>query len=256
MNLHRSIHVTRLVCIVDALAALAKVSVHGWETSKRKPWLIIAAVALVPMIPLRAQLAFTDGLVAYYPFHGSAKDVWGELDGEMFGNILPAENRAGQPGFASQFDGASHVEVPDSPAIRLQKLTIASWVWFDEIPHIINLANKDDEGKGYQLYAMDARVYFSVGNGNWHTTGSRGKVLPNQWHHVAATYDSQTIRLYIDGTNTDATTQTTTLAHGTNSLQISRNGDSGGQFLTGRLSDFRIYISGPARWDARRSPSP
>ena len=197
---------------------------------------------LILSVSLKAQDALTNGLVAYYPFAGNANDVWGGLHGEMVGSITPAPDRFGEEGMACNFDGASFVNVPDAPAIQLQAMTISLWVQFDTTSDTANLLNKDDIGQGYQLFKSgDDSVFFGIGDGDWHNTGGNARITAYQWHHLVATYDLQTIRLFVNGTNTDNVAYPSIPTYSTNSLQIGRNGAFGGQYLSGNLSDLRFY---------------
>ena len=83
----------------------------------------------------------------------------------MIGNITPAPDRFGEEGMACNFDGASFVNVPDTPAIHLQAMTISLWVQFDTTSDTVNLVNKDDFGQGYQLFKSgDDSVFFGIGD--------------------------------------------------------------------------------------------
>ena len=205
---------------------------------------LIEALALILILSVssKAQDALTNGLVAYYPFAGNANDVWGGLNGEMIGNITPAPDRFGEEGMACNFDGASFVNVPDTPAIHLQAMTISLWVQIDTTSDTVNLVNKDDFGQGYQLFKSgDDSVFFGIGDGSRHNTEGNARITSRQWHHLAATYDLQTIRLFVDGANTDSVAYATIPTYASNSLQIARNGAFGGQYLSGNLSDLRFY---------------
>jgi hypothetical protein len=151
-------------------------------------------------IPLQAQEPFTNGLVAYYPFAGNANDVWGGLHGEMIGSTTPAPDRFGEEGMACNFDGASFVNVPDDPAIHLEAMTISLWVQFEPTSATVNLVNKDDFFQGYQFAKFgDDSVIIGIGDGGWHNAGGNAYITPHQWHHLAATYDLQTIRRNYSG---------------------------------------------------------
>jgi hypothetical protein len=192
----------------------------------------------------RAQEAFTNGLVAYYPFHGDAREVWGGHHGKLLGNVTPATDRFGREGMACHFDGASYVNVPDDPALHLQALTISLWVQFEATTETVNLVNKDDWGRGYQFFkGPGENVVFGIGSevDGWSNTEGNARVVPYQWHHLVATYDLGTLRVYLDGFNTDSLDRAAVIGYATNPLQISRNGATGGQHLSGSLSDLRLY---------------
>ena len=206
-----------------------------------KSLLGIATVALGLAIPTQAQNAFTNGLVAYYPFSGNANDVWGGQNGEPIGNVTLTANRFGQAAMACNFDGTAFVNVPDATALHLRSLTISLWVQFNTTDGVVDILNKDDFFRGFQLYTGDNRVIFSIGDGDWHSTAGNGLITANEWHHIAATYDQKTISLFVDGINTDSVDYATTIRYSTNSLNIARNGAVLSQYLSGDLSNLRLY---------------
>ncbi len=71
----------------------------GWRIILRcwmRTALSLSAVGFLSMdanFTMLDQDAPTDGLVAYYPFHGTANDVWGGHDGELTGNLTPVVDR-------------------------------------------------------------------------------------------------------------------------------------------------------------------
>jgi hypothetical protein len=228
------------ICSLPVLASAVTETMQDLMEAS-KALLGLAAVATGLIMPLQAQDAFTNGLVAYYPFNGNANDVWGGQNGELIGNATPAADRFGQTGMACNFDGTAFVNVPDSTAIHLENMTISLWVQLDTTDGIVDILNKDDYLQGYQLYTLGSQVIFSIGDGDWHSTAGNGLIIANQWHHLTATYDSQTLRVYVDGTNTDSVSYVGTPAYSSNTLQIARNGALEAQYLSGNLGNLRLY---------------
>lgn len=86
-------------------------------------------------------------------------------------------------------------------------------------------------------------LFSSLAITRWYDTSS--DVVNGQWLHVAATVDDNATRLYVNGVSQSLTTRSSvgtpvTLAP-TGPLRIGTNVESGGNFLTGRVDDFRIY---------------
>ena len=68
-----------------------------------------------------------DGLVAYYPFNGDAKDASGNgNNGFVIGATL-SQDRNGEIDSAYSFDGSDRILVGDNPNLRLQKLSVNVW---------------------------------------------------------------------------------------------------------------------------------
>jgi hypothetical protein len=88
-------------------------------------------------------------------------------------------------------------------------MTISLWVQFEPTSGTVNLVNKDDFFQGHQFGKFgDDSVLFGIGDGAWHNVTGNAYITPHQWHHLAATYDLETIRLFVDGTNTDSVDKT------------------------------------------------
>ncbi|MGE3309496.1 MAG: LamG-like jellyroll fold domain-containing protein [Limisphaerales bacterium] len=117
--------------------------------------------------------------------------------------------QAGQFSTGLRFNGRDDVvTVADASALRLTSgMTVAFWV---------NKASEPDDyvrivGKGggtarnygvWDIGGPTRRVMFQfrVADGSYRTLSSVRDVNPGEWHHVAATWDGGTGRIYVDGT--------------------------------------------------------
>ena len=63
--------------------------------------------------------------------------------------------------------------------------------------------------------------------------------LLNIWHHVVATYDGTTLRLYRNGVQLNSTTSTGNITNTSKTLEIGRRGT--GSYFIGRLNGQKIY---------------
>ena len=70
-----------------------------------------------------------------------------------------------------------------------------------------------------------------------------GVVDPGQWHHLAASFDSNSraIKLYVDGSLATQGQLGATSVGNTLPLQIGRNGPESGRYFNGKLDDVRIW---------------
>ena len=103
-----------------------------------KGWSIITLIALSVLTTATKAFAHvtndggvtTDGLVAYYPFHGNADDQSGNgYDGTVYGATLTAD-RFGAPDSAYSFDGIDdYISVDYTGAFQLTVFTISAWVF-------------------------------------------------------------------------------------------------------------------------------
>ena len=93
----------------------------------------VIAVALFGMGCASTQPAFvSDGLVAYFPFNGNAKDESGNKnDGTVNGAVLRTD-RHGASNKAYQFDGLDdYINIPNHASLEVPTggLTISAWIY-------------------------------------------------------------------------------------------------------------------------------
>ena len=95
---------------------------------------VFCLLALLPLIAAAQPAWLNDGLVAYYPFDGDAKDYSGngndgEVDGLTFGGIAPNSSNY------ADFDGIdSHVVVPHDSSLAVgSAIAISGWFKFKEL---------------------------------------------------------------------------------------------------------------------------
>lgn len=152
-----------------------------------------------------------DGLMLYFPFDhadsgGITRDESGTgNDGKVFGATWVPEGRKGG---AYRFDIThltDRIVVPNNPTLNPEAITLAAWIQApDNGGCLWNRIFDKDYRKGYAVSISGTldkicdggRVGFEV---NRMGGQSRSTVNDGRWHHVAATYDGTTRRLYIDG---------------------------------------------------------
>jgi len=179
--------------------------------------------------PLSSQISITnannysvsldEGLVAYYKFDEGAGDIVYDSSGNgNDGRIVGAVWTLGKIGNALKFDGKDdYVVVSDSPSLRVQSFTLAAWIYITKRPYqhgtqhsaIINkLHYLSGCSKGYKLqfnHPTSTNDHLTVSLGDSVAQrflidyNSKEDLTLYQWHHIAATYDGSTTRLYIDG---------------------------------------------------------
>ena len=74
--------------------------------------LAVAISGLVALTALTATADLTNGLVAYYPFDGSANDASGNGNNGIAYGVVPTADRSGNPNSAYHFDGNAFISIP------------------------------------------------------------------------------------------------------------------------------------------------
>ena len=195
------------------------------------------------------------GLVAYYPFHGNAKDESGNgNDGEVHGATL-AEDRKGQATSAYLFDGEDDlIEIPPSRSINaMRSLSIAFWI----------KANKAQNPKGKWGYTgLVTRWSFEDSSrvcafGIWIKAEEiaicvwpivqANQFMPFEkevWRHIVYTHDVSDASIYVDGEQKSRRQHPINLRESSIPLIIGADNESSQgkhRFFSGQLDDIRIY---------------
>jgi hypothetical protein len=195
----------------DQNAGNQQQSANGSDTNKTAPQLEPAE--------LKEPAFVKEGLVAYYPFNGNAKDESGNgNDGEVKGAIL-ATDRHGEDRKAYEFDGESNrIEIKPFVSQKFSSITFSAWInTSDERPtkHIFSNYKEGDASAHW------FHVLLAEGGPAGHISiqaddGRQDRVPPflvankstsdEQWHQIVATWDSidGKLSIYLDGEQDDS----------------------------------------------------
>ena len=143
----------------------------------------------------------------------------------------------GKIGAAFQGNGRNHLELPHSVELEPPQLTVEAWVRVSAFPKdgderrwlVSKGANEWAEGHyALMLDRNRAGAYLNIGGGqeNVFAVWNAGKALkPNQWHHLAMTYDGVALRLFVDGAAAGETEIKRTRVAGKGPLVLGRRAD-------------------------------
>ena len=160
----------------------------------------------------------------------------------------------GKVGAAFQGNGRNHLELPHSVELEPPQLTVEAWVRVSAFPKdgderrwlVSKGANEWAEGHyALMLDRNRAGAYLNIGGGkeNVFAVWNAGKPLkPNQWHHLAMTYDGATLRLFVDGTAAGETEIKRTRVAGKDPLVLGRRADGHVNFK-GLLDEVYVHRS-------------
>jgi concanavalin A-like lectin/glucanase superfamily protein len=109
-------------------------------------------------------------------------------------------------GSALRFDGNDFVTIPDSPALRPQRVTLSTWFRGGASPgpfkYLVAKGADGCEAGSFALYTADSGnpAFYIYDGAAWvRSPGADASVWDGRWHHAAGTYDGTTVRLFIDG---------------------------------------------------------
>lgn len=195
----------------------------------------------------------TSGFVAYYKMNeGSGTSTLNSctntsgIDGTLTNGPLWAASPIQFSGNALSFDGTNdYVSIADDNTLDLTtNLTIEAWVYATKNTGVQNVVNKSSNSinNGYIFPRTDdgwSHVRFYLNIGGWKTLSAVYPSL-NTWHHLAATYDGATMKLYIDGTLSASSSQTGSIATNSNPLTLG-NQTGYSEYFGGTADEVRIW---------------
>ena len=194
--------------------------------------------------------SYNNGLVAYYPFDGSANDASGNNNhGSVYGGLSYVKGRIGR---AASFNGTdSYIDVPYSPTLSLTEWTISIWLHTSgEKKGSIILLGRENVDSRYNYSCMlsggssISSQYETVEDDFDHTLNSHID-LDRGWNHVVSLRTpSGKHQLYINGVLKDSGTWQDTPAKNNAILVVGRNLETDEprkKYLDGLVDEVRIY---------------
>lgn len=187
-----------------------------------------------------------DGLLAYYPFNGNANDESGNgRHGVVLGATL-AGDRYGRGSNAYRFDDIDDGIRIGSMSITGQ-LTISAWIFKegDSVTHDQIVCTTNAGGVYLSIFpnsnpSLKNHIDFGANYSPTDRYFSTNAIPLNAWVHVAATYDGQRVRLFVNGQLVQEAARTGGFTTGT--MYIGRDGaGAASDVFRGVIDDVRIY---------------
>jgi Tfp pilus assembly protein PilX len=173
----------------------------------------------------------------------SAADFIGGHDGKLENG--PVWVTSGKISGALHFDGVDdQVIIPHSNELNIEKaITISAWIYNDStsIANSYRIISKEKEGANDNFFMALQSKYLWMGVGG--SFFSPNYIFsPNQWYHVAGTFDSDAgeVRMYVDGVELLMQGTGANLSANDTDLYIGSNWQET-KWWQGLLDDIRIY---------------
>lgn len=205
-------------------------------------------------------------LVAYYPFNGDCNDESGNSNHlKPHYSVVPAMDRFDSDWQAYNFDRSStpdgYVGLPNGdfnnlPSGNVPK-SVSAWFKLDgsynetKYYDIAGFGDIRANGHNFQLSIREDHLgvkgwgyNYDWFPGDYPDPDPNNQVAPPQdgnWHHVAATYDGSTTRLYLDGEERAFTSNYTFSGTNPQTVVIGNEIDYSGWEFSGGIDDVRIY---------------
>ena len=176
---------------------------------KSNAFLAISTIVLFMIMANPAIADLSDGLVAYYPFNGSANDESGYSDdGIVYGATLTID-RFGNSDSAYSFDGLDdYIDAGDSTSSLFDSwdsFTLAAWVKPSESSTYECIVGRHDDRKptfNYGLFIGTKYTVAIVADQAYVDSISAISTTileDNTWYHAVGVYDDKNMKLYVNG---------------------------------------------------------
>lgn len=196
---------------------------------------------------------FANGLVAYYPLNGDAKDATGHGHDGTLSGVISSEDRFGTAGQSMEFFGssASFVRVPHRNGLfSPTEISISAWVYVE--PEGSN--NPRIFSKGWGVNALEGslqRVPDEVFNSprlnnnlnrNGYWVNARTSLNMKQWYSIVFVDDGNQESIYINGKLDNTFVHNRNLVPRTSTdLFFGKNSENASDYYAGKMDDIRIY---------------
>jgi len=167
--------------------------------------LIVVAGLVLFLITLEGRRTYTmdngypstsKDVVGFWKFNEGKGDIVKDSskcknNGKLVGQLAWVDGKFGK---ALSFNGASsYIEVPDSPSLNPEFLTIDVWIYPKSLGDR-GIVRKD---WAYALAIYKDKLQFAPGQ-DWQFYSSGYSPPINKWTHITVTYDGKTIKFYAD----------------------------------------------------------
>ena len=196
-----------------------------------------------------ASADLNNGLVAYYPFNGNAKDESGNGNDGVVNGAALTKDRFGIDNSSYNFDGVNdYIEVANSNSLNPDYISISVWVNpkvnNTTSPVVMKYRSTPTEASyWFYLYTNGVkgprfRVEASNGIGD---AGITELIETNKWTHIVGTYGGNEAILYINGNLVKTNFAGGTLKSNTLPLRIGGSTENIMSYFNGKIDEVRIY---------------
>lgn len=247
-------NVSRTLCYIGKSNWAADGYLNG-TVDEMRIWNVARAQGEIKSNMFKTISPASPGLVAYYKCNENggttlinSKTGAGAVNGTTAAALSWTDSPAQFAANAIQFDGTNDfVTIPDNNTLDISNaITLEAWVYATKNTGVQNVICKSSgtANTGYIFPRTNdgwanAVIYLYAG-GNWRVVSASYPSL-NAWHHLAATYDGATIKMYIDGVQVTSVPQTGTIAVNTNPLTLGTQPASGSEYFGGTADEFRVW---------------
>lgn len=198
-----------------------------------------------------AQINLDDGLLAHYPFNGSADDASGNNNHGSGSNVSLTTDRFDIPDSAFEFNGTnSLISIPNSESLSspTNELTLVAWInapsWSlvgsTTFAPILMKSNASTNAFQYRMSVGSNGTGLAINNWN-NSAGSTVPISFNEWHFLVTTLNNGVVKGYFNGILIDTSALTGPINLDTRPLEIGRDVPGATEVFNGKIDDVRVY---------------
>ena len=172
----------------------------------------------------------------------SASDGKLSVDQQVVINVQDLPETSGE--YALNFDGIDDkVSIPFSQSLQNDNITISAWVKPDELSQNLYTVVGFQEAFNLKLeksnHDYKISVHIKTSNGDWSSGFSNTDVALEKWNHIAASYDGNSVQLYLNGVADGSFVKTGNLITSGGMSIGSR--DINSEYFDGLIDDVQIW---------------
>lgn len=122
---------------------------------------------------------------------------------------------------------------------KLDIFTVCGWIKPDKASDRNPILSNENNQSGFTLRTDNSSGVIAIGNGSGYDQATGGSISDETWHFVLATYDGNTLELFVDG-NSVATSSSSGISKSSDNLFIGQKGNSNSNAY-GNISNVSIY---------------
>jgi hypothetical protein len=173
-----------------------------------------------------------------------AKDASGRgHNGEIIGDVIWVD---GKFRTALEFPGTltDCVEIESTPELQItDEITLMGWINTTVTPSADIVGKDDGTDRNYNIHVADSGKIFLNSGGEKCPLPGTTSVIDGQWHHVAGTWDGDTVRIYVDGVEEASSSFAGPIATSDVPVKIGLRGNGEGvdRIFTGVIDEVAIF---------------
>jgi hypothetical protein len=191
------------------------------------------------------------GLLAYYPFTGSADDFSGNGNNPSFNSASLTTDKDGNANRAYYFSGSNYIKIPDSDSLTFtDTFSFSLWAYAEYnsgYNYLLNkhIHNTNNDGSYWLILMNGARGKFggTDSSSSWSEVLTSSSLEQDTWTHIAFTYNNPNWKFYIDGSLDSSGSESYGITDNSNDLYIGAEETTSGvgYSFPGKLDEIRIY---------------